>query len=150
MSAHYVYRVYDRDGRLIYVGSTRNLFQRLRMHRYGYTAWWNAQAAKTVVKVFRSGAAARAAERAAIRPSGPQVRIRDYREALGLSVTQLVERIKETGYSEKLHSDTIRNVELGHKRASKPLMTAWIKALGLSPLDVWQPPSVNVGEQVSA
>jgi hypothetical protein len=73
------------------------------------------------------------------RTVGPQVRIRDYREALGLSVTQLVERIIETGYTEKLHPDTIRNVELGWKRASKPLMTAWAKALGLSPLDVSQP-----------
>lgn len=71
---------------------------------------------------------------------GPQVRIRDYREALGISVNQLVDRIIETGYTEKLHADTIRNVELGHKRASKPLMTAWAKALGLMPLDVWQPP----------
>lgn len=72
---------------------------------------------------------------------GPQVRIRDSREALGLSVNRLVERIKETGYTEKLHADTIRNIELGHKRGSKPLMTAWAKALGLMPLDVWQPPT---------
>ena len=70
---------------------------------------------------------------------GPQVRIRDYREALGISVSQLVERIYETGYADSVHPDTIRNVELGHKRASKPLMTAWAKALGLNPLDVWQP-----------
>lgn len=75
-------------------------------------------------------------------PLGPQVRIRDYREALGISVNQLVERIVATGYNENLHADTIRNVELGHKRASKPLLSAWIKALGLSPLDVWQPPPV--------
>lgn len=76
---------------------------------------------------------------------GPQVRIRDYREALGLSVSDLVKRIVDTGYAENLHPDTIRNVELGHKRASKPLMTAWAKALGLTPLDVWQP-----GEQREA
>ena len=70
---------------------------------------------------------------------GPQVRIRDYREALGISVNQLVDRIKETDYEGNVHPDTIRNVELGHKRASKPLMTAWAKALGLKPIDVWQP-----------
>ncbi|MDM3894800.1 helix-turn-helix domain-containing protein [Mycobacterium intracellulare] len=82
---------------------------------------------------------------------GPQVRIRDYREALGLTVSQLVERIKETGYDGAVHPDTIRNVELGHKRASKPLMTAWAKALGLMPLDVWQPPTAtSTREQVSA
>lgn len=80
---------------------------------------------------------------------GPQVRIRDYREALGISVSQLVERIKETGYSGSVHPDTIRNVELGHKRASKPLMTAWVKALGLNPLDVWQPEQATLRERVA-
>lgn len=60
---------------------------------------------------------------------------------LHISVNQLAERIEETGYAEKVHPDTIRNVELGHKRASKLLMVAWAKALGLSPLDVWQPPT---------
>jgi hypothetical protein len=33
----------------------------------------------------------------------------------------------------------IREIELGYKRASKPLMTAWAKALGISSLNVWQP-----------
>lgn len=80
---------------------------------------------------------------------GPQVRIRDYREALGLSVNALVDRINESDYDGTVHPDTIRNVELGHKRASKPLMTAWVKALGLNPLDVWQP-SPNVTERVPA
>lgn len=75
------------------------------------------------------------------RPIGPQVRIRDFREMLHISVNQLAERIESHGYTEKLHPDTIRNVELGHKRASKLLMVAWSKALGLNPLDVWQPPA---------
>lgn len=51
----------------------------------------------------------------------------------------LIDRINEQGGPKGVHPDTIRNVELGYKRASKPLMTAWAKALGLSPLDVWQP-----------
>lgn len=72
-------------------------------------------------------------------PTGPQVRIRDLREAHGITVNQLAERIIETGYTEKVHPDTLRNIELGHKRGSKLLMVAWAKALGLSPLDVWQP-----------
>lgn len=80
---------------------------------------------------------------------GPQVRIRDYREALGVSVSHLVERIKETGYEGNVHPDTIRNIELGHKRASKPLMTAWAKALGLVPLDVWQPESKSSAGRVA-
>lgn len=76
----------------------------------------------------------------AANPIGPQVRIRDLREAHGLSVKQLIARISEAGL-DGVHEDTIRNVELGHKRASVPLMTAWSKALGLIPLDVWQPPA---------
>lgn len=83
-------------------------------------------------------------------PSGPQIRIRDLREAFGFSVNTLIERIAETGYTDKVHPDTIRNVELGHKRASKPLMTAWAKALGLSALDVWQPNPTAVREPVAS
>ncbi|MDO3245221.1 helix-turn-helix domain-containing protein [Mycobacteroides abscessus] len=70
--------------------------------------------------------------------AGPQIRIRALREAHGLSVSQLIERIAAEGV-DGVHPDTVRNVELGYKRASKPLLTAWAKALGLSPLDVWQP-----------
>lgn len=73
------------------------------------------------------------------RPIGPQIRIRDLRTAYGLTVKQLVERIGAEGIPD-IHEDTVRNVELGHKRASRALMTAWAKALGLGPLDVWQPP----------
>ncbi len=73
------------------------------------------------------------------KPIGPQVRIRDLRNAHGFSVKHLVTRIEEAGMP-GVHEDTIRNVELGHRRASLPLMTAWARALGLSPLDVWQPP----------
>lgn len=69
---------------------------------------------------------------------GPQVRIRDYREALGIDVKSLIERLEEQGQP-NVHPDTVRNVELGHKRASKALMTAWARALGLNPIDVWQP-----------
>lgn len=70
-------------------------------------------------------------------PLGPLVPIRELRGALGLSVTQLCDRI-EPHLGKRPHEDTIRNVELGHKRASGPLMTAWAKALGLTPIDVAQ------------
>lgn len=74
-------------------------------------------------------------------PRGPQVGIRELREAHALTVNQLVDRIKEMGYDGNLHPDTIRNVELGHKRASKQLIVLWAKALGMLPMDVWQPPA---------
>lgn len=82
-------------------------------------------------------------------PRGPQIGIRNLREAHGLTVGQLVDRIKDQGYPGKLHPDTIRNIELGHKRASKPLMVMWAKALGMLPMDVWQPPLDSVETDVA-
>lgn len=73
------------------------------------------------------------------RAIGAQVPIRALREAHGLSVNDLIVRIQQHGGPAKLHPDTIRNVELGYKRASMPLLTAWAKALGLTSLDVYQP-----------
>lgn len=70
-------------------------------------------------------------------PVGPQIRIRQYREALRITVADLVIRIAELGVD--VHPDTIRNVELGRRRASPSLMTAWCQALGLAPMDAWQP-----------
>jgi transcriptional regulator with XRE-family HTH domain len=73
----------------------------------------------------------------AISPIGPQVRLRDLRKAHGLTIRQLAERIEDQGI--KVKADSLSNVELGHKRASDLLLVAWAKALGISPLDVWQP-----------
>lgn len=70
-------------------------------------------------------------------PLGPLVPIRKLREANCLSVAQLCDRI-EPHLGKRPHEDTIRNVELGNKRASVTLMNAWAKALGLTPLDVGQ------------
>ena len=85
------------------------------------------------------------------RPIGPQVPIRAHREAFGLSVAALIERIEQCGGPTGTHPDTIRNIELGYKRASKPLMTAWAKALGLTGLDVYQPePLKSSAERVTA
>lgn len=73
------------------------------------------------------------------------MRIRDLRLAHGLSVKELIERIGAAGVG--VHEDSIRNVELGHKRASAPLMNAWARALGVKTLDVWQP-EPDSGESV--
>jgi transcriptional regulator with XRE-family HTH domain len=69
---------------------------------------------------------------------GPRVGIRELRKAHGLSVRQLCDRIAEQS-GLKVHEDTIRNAELGWKRPSDALMTAWAKALGVHPLDVEVP-----------
>ncbi len=67
----------------------------------------------------------------------PLVGIRAVREAQKMSVTVLMERIREQGYDIK-DSSTVRNVELGHKKASRGLMHCWAKALDLDPMDVIQ------------
>jgi excinuclease UvrABC nuclease subunit len=61
MSAAYVYEVYDRDERLIYVGSTTDVFR--RMHQHVTDSWWIEQAHKVKASVFPTVEAARAEER---------------------------------------------------------------------------------------
>lgn len=69
---------------------------------------------------------------------GPMVRLRDLRMAHTLTMRQLAERIGEQGVA--ITPAGISNVENGHKRASERLLSAWARALGVSPLDVWQGP----------
>ncbi len=66
------------------------------------------------------------------------VRIKDLRLAHGLTMVQLAERIQEQGAP--ITEAGISNVENGNKKGSDRLLTAWAKALGIEPLDVWQGP----------
>jgi transcriptional regulator with XRE-family HTH domain len=66
------------------------------------------------------------------------VRIKDLRIAHGLSQSQLAERIAENGIA--VTDAGISNVENGNKKASERLLTAWAKALGVEPLNVWHGP----------
>lgn len=70
MSARYVYRVYDADGRLIYVGETGDLVQRLQYHHL--KAWWGSQMDRVNAKVYPTRDLALAAERSAIRDEDPR------------------------------------------------------------------------------
>ena len=70
MTAHFVYRVFDADERLIYVGCTRNLFMRLRTHEAN--TWWAYQAAKVTAKVYPDKWSGLLAEREAIRTERPR------------------------------------------------------------------------------
>ena len=67
---HWVYRCFDADGRLIYVGSTTDLFGRLASHRA--TSWWSPTVAKVTSKVYPNGVEARAIERAIIADEIPR------------------------------------------------------------------------------
>lgn len=80
---------------------------------------------------------------------GPQVPIRELRLAAGLSIEQLRDRI-EPHLGKRPHGDTLRNIELGRRKASVPLMAAWAKALNVNPLDVHQPDNDRATEAVSA
>jgi transcriptional regulator with XRE-family HTH domain len=66
------------------------------------------------------------------------VRIRDLRLAHGWTMQQLADRIGEQGCD--ITEAGISNVENGNKKASDRLLTAWAKALGIEPLNVWHGP----------
>lgn len=72
---HYVYRIFDKDGRLLYIGCTEQVDQRIYMHRATYTLacaweiheWYDHHTSEELPTL----AAARAAERAAIKAEAP-------------------------------------------------------------------------------
>lgn len=68
--AHYVYRVYDFDDRLIYVGCTKDLFKRLSVH--GKSSWWAYQIARVRGSVYPDRRLALDAESQAIKTERPR------------------------------------------------------------------------------
>ena len=68
--------------------------------------------------------------------TGPQVPIRELRRAYGITLIRLADRIGQQGFP--VHPDTLSNVELGRRHASRDLIAAWARALNVSPLDVQQ------------
>lgn len=69
-AVHHVYRCYDETDRLVYVGSSANLFGRLTQHRR--TSWWAPQVVRVTAKVYPNGVVAREHERKAIRTENPR------------------------------------------------------------------------------
>jgi excinuclease UvrABC nuclease subunit len=67
---YWVYRCYDSTGRLIYVGCTSNLWQRLSTHRS--KSWWAPQVSRVHAKVYRGRNAAGSIERRAIADESPR------------------------------------------------------------------------------
>lgn len=79
----------------------------------------------------------------------PQVSIRLLREAHGLTLPALVERIAEHGVT--VTADHLSNCELGWKRPSVALLHAWAKALGIARLDVlFLTPEEKAAREVAA
>lgn len=69
-SPHYVYRCFDADGRLVYVGCTKDPATRLAHHRSN--AFWAGEVARVKMTVHPTKATGRAAERRAIRTESPR------------------------------------------------------------------------------
>jgi predicted GIY-YIG superfamily endonuclease len=66
----YVYRLFDNEGRLIYVGCTHDPEARIAMHRN--KAWWAPQIDRIKIKVFPNRQAAIEAEAKAIQEENPR------------------------------------------------------------------------------
>lgn len=71
---HYLYRLYDADGGLLYIGQSNDPWQRFRSHRHD-SAWWVHRAVRGRISVFPDRAAAKAAEREAIKAERPRYNI---------------------------------------------------------------------------
>jgi predicted GIY-YIG superfamily endonuclease len=67
---HHMYRLFDADQRLLYVGVTRDLCRRLREHRKA-APWW-ADVASATTEVYPNWFAVRQAERATIADENPK------------------------------------------------------------------------------
>jgi predicted GIY-YIG superfamily endonuclease len=70
VTTHYVYRCYDADGNLLYVGCTNNPQQRYHAHMYWET-WWAERITHTVMKVYGDRLTALLAEEHAIKTEHP-------------------------------------------------------------------------------
>lgn len=70
----WVYRLYDADGTLLYIGCTENLEAR-RIQHTGYQQWWPMVASYRLTGPFETRLAALTAERDAIKAEQPQFNI---------------------------------------------------------------------------
>lgn len=68
--AHFVYRIYDVDGRLLYVGSTRDIRERIRSHLSTKRWWW--EVADIRVDVYPNRSLGEDAEQRAIAEENPR------------------------------------------------------------------------------
>lgn len=68
-----VYRIYDADGRLLYVGMSINAVQRLAAHRY-QQEWW-PRVARVDIEHFVGRKAAARAEALAIETEAPEFNV---------------------------------------------------------------------------
>lgn len=107
-----VYRMYDADDRLLWVGMSTNLIQRIVSHR-ATQQWW-PRVAKVTVDHFAGRKAAAAAERAAIAAEAPE-----FNKAPGTCVS--FDTLAERDAARKVRAD---------RRAKEQLERHWWKPEG--------------------
>lgn len=71
----------------------------------------------------------------------PQISMRALREALNLTLEDVVERIREQGIT--ITRQGLNNAELGNRFASEALLDAWCRALGTKRLHARQEPELR-------
>lgn len=115
---HFVYRLFDADGRLLYVGCTRNLTRRWKEHRTD-----KPRMAEATTRCRLQGpytrAVARAIEREAIRTEDPFINWTPEKNKVarlrGKWIQQKIQHLKLEGYStEKAAEAAIRMADLLH------------------------------------
>lgn len=92
---HLVYRCYDQNGRLLYVGKSGNLPARLDNHRSASP--WLELVARMSIRVYSSHEAGLAAEREAIATERPLFNLRSTPEAAKRRAPQRSRQISVTG-----------------------------------------------------
>jgi excisionase family DNA binding protein len=90
----YVYRAYGDDGRLLYVGMSDNVENRLQQHRVNNAAWFD-HLANVTVEQHPDRISAEAAERNAIRSERPLYNVSGSgRTQSPIQIARIVEKVK--------------------------------------------------------
>lgn len=138
MTAAWVYRCWDNEGRLIYIGATKvGPFRRMDIH-YG-ESWWVDQTSKVLAKVYPSWKDATTAETAAIISEHPRWNRRHkYEHRYNLNAAQFADLVTASylGFSDSRTVDSLRE-EFAHRfpaeyrkyRRPKPSPPAWKRDL---------------------
>lgn len=99
---HFVYRAYDADGRLIYIGATSELMNRWDQHEA--LSWWYEMAAWVEAEPYPTRDAAFAAEMVAIQEEQPAFNIRHTTD--GPVLTEADAQVAWNWRSQPFHSFT--------------------------------------------
>ena len=100
----YVYRIFDREGRLIYVGSTMHPEVRINTHRH--SVWWGPDIHRIKIKVYPNRQHAADEERRAVQTEHPRwnINLRNWKGP-GWSVQNYKDFLTALELSPQNHAD---------------------------------------------